>query len=79
MDGILCCYSTYRQVSLMKLRYSEALTVYKAKVNLRSAPVFPRTFGCNFPRMNFGLGRDEPRREEKHKAGNRYNDEACPL
>ena len=29
--------------------------------------------------MNFGLARGEPMRDEKHKMGNRYNDEVKKL
>ena len=64
----------------MKLRYSEAFYPVQGEGKFVGVPsVFLRTFGCNFRCMNFGLGRDEPSREEKHKAGQRYNEEVKAL
>ncbi len=64
----------------MKLRYSEAFYSVQGEGKFVGVPsVFLRTFGCNFRCMNFGLPRGEPMRDEKQKAGNRYNDEVLGL
>ena len=51
-----------------KLRYPEAFYSCKEKEDLWVPSVFPRTFGCNFRCMNFGLDR-HPNRAEKLKQG----------
>jgi len=64
----------------MKLRYSEAFYSVQGEGRFVGVPsVFLRTFGCNFRCMNFGLQRGEPNREEKQKAGVRYNPEVKDL
>ena len=64
----------------MKLRYSEAFYSVQGEGRFVGVPsVFLRTFGCNFRCMNFGLKRGEPNREEKQKAGIRYNPEVKDL
>ena len=64
----------------MKLRYSEAFYSVQGEGRFVGVPsVFLRTFGCNFRCMNFGLQRGEPNREEKQKAGIRYNPEVKDL
>ena len=64
----------------MKLRYSEAFYSVQGEGRFVGVPsVFLRTFGCNFRCMNFGLGRGQPDRAEKQKAGIKYNPEVKSL
>ena len=63
-----------------KLRYSEAFYSVQGEGKFVGVPsVFLRTFGCNFRCMNFGLPRTELMRDEKQKAGIRYNEEVKSL